>query len=188
MASWRFGSTALGALAGSQAVLGPAGVVGPARAAAGSWCAALAVIIGAAHALERPATGERPLRHGASPKRWERGLAAASVGASAAVVVAGPAPGGALWVRLAGLIGGAVLAALVAGLRATDGPRVRLLDPAAGLAALLSVVLIVPGAPDWAGTVDGTGLLSGLLLALAVAIVTVVGSRPFAAARAHRAA
>ena len=44
-ASWRWGSTSLDALAGAQAVLGPAGFVGPTAAAAGSWLAAVANVL-----------------------------------------------------------------------------------------------------------------------------------------------
>ena len=65
----RFGSSSLGALAGAQAVLGPGGVVGPARAAASTWLAAAALLVAA-----------------------PGGLQAVPYGLAAGALVAGPAP------------------------------------------------------------------------------------------------
>jgi hypothetical protein len=65
----RIGSSSLTALAGAQAVLGPAGWVGPPLQAAGSWASAAGLVI-------------------ASPGGW----AALPFGACAALAVAGPAP------------------------------------------------------------------------------------------------
>jgi hypothetical protein len=65
----RFGSSSLDALAGAQAVLGPGGVVGPARAAASTWLAAGALVLGA-----------------------PGGLSAVPFGLAAGALVAGPAP------------------------------------------------------------------------------------------------
>ena len=75
----RWGSTSLGALAGAQSVLGPAGLTGPATVAASSWLAAGAVVLAC-----RP-----PVLLGVLP-----------FGALAAAVVAGPGPGGELVWRI----------------------------------------------------------------------------------------
>ena len=67
----RWGSTSLDAIAGAQSVLGPGAVVGPAAAVGSAWCAASALVV-------------------AAPK----GLQALAFGATAALAVAGPGPGG----------------------------------------------------------------------------------------------
>jgi hypothetical protein len=69
-ACWRWGSGWLVALVGAQAVLGPAGAVGPASAAASSWLGAAALVAAAP---------------GSSV------VGALAVGAGAGVLVAGPA-------------------------------------------------------------------------------------------------
>ena len=64
----RWSDTSLEAIAGAQAVLGPAGLVAPIAAAASAWCSALALVL-------------------ASPRNWS----AVAFGLVAALVVSGPA-------------------------------------------------------------------------------------------------
>ena len=92
----RWGSPSLEALAGAQAVLGPAGTVGTTAAAASAWCAAAALVL-AAPRLEQ----QLPWRVGA----------AVPFGVAAAAVVVGAGPGGRLGLRIAGSVAAAVLAA-----------------------------------------------------------------------------
>ena len=181
-AGWRFGSTSLEALAGAQGVLGPAGLVDPARGAAASWCAAAAVV------LVAPAEGPWTEDAGAdAPKpRWGRLLVAAATGVAAAVVVAGPAPGGDLWVRVVASVVGAAAALGVLALRARGAAPGRALDIAGGAAGLAAVPLLVGEAPGWDGTVDGDALRLGIVLALAVMAVAIATPRSIAAARSHR--
>jgi hypothetical protein len=81
LATWlRWGSTWLVAVTGAQAVLGPAAVVGPPSAAASSWLAAAALLLAVP---------------GGSA------LAALATGATAALLVAGPAGVGGIPVRVA---------------------------------------------------------------------------------------
>jgi hypothetical protein len=159
--SWRWGTTSLEALAGAQAVLGPAGGVGPAWAAAGSWLAAGALLL----ALGR---GPEPLR----------GLA---VGAAVAAVLAGPAPGGQIPVRIAVGVGGAVAALALAHLRSgrarLDGALLALgLVAAAG--AVGSVAASDPdGSPHLPAGLVGQGLLIGVAVGAAVAVLSQIGPR-----------
>lgn len=53
----RWGETSLDAISGAQSVLGAGGVVGPALAAASSWCAAAALVLGNPGAWATPAFG-----------------------------------------------------------------------------------------------------------------------------------
>lgn len=117
----RWGTTSLTALAGVQAVLGPAGLRGSALAAASSWCAAAALIVAAALV----------------PRR----TVAATVGLLAGLVVAGPAPSDlALGVeRAAGALAGAGLAVLVAG-RVSGRFGVPVAVAMAGVALVLAVL------------------------------------------------
>ncbi|MBI1844667.1 MAG: hypothetical protein HYR89_08685 [Actinobacteria bacterium] len=95
----RYGTGSLSALAGSQSVLGPAGLVGPPAQAVGAWLAAIALI--AAGALlggaPRPLPGDdltvpRPAR---AP--W---IVAMAFGAAATAVVVGPSASRGLLLRL----------------------------------------------------------------------------------------
>jgi hypothetical protein len=91
----RWGSPSLEALAGAQAVLGPAGTVGTTAAAASAWCAASALVL----AAPRP-DARLP---------W-RIVAVAPFGIAAAAVVLGAGPGGLLWLRVVASVGAVVLA------------------------------------------------------------------------------
>lgn len=171
--SWRFASTSLEALAGAQAVLGPAGLVGPVRGAAASWFAAAALV------LCTPAwTG---LRTGstAAPARALRaiggvtGLTAAALGAAAAAVVAGPSLQGDWWVRVLGSVLAVALGLGVGRLREWRGSP---FDALALAAALAAAALVASEAPAWSGTVDASAARAGLILAAAVAALASVGS------------
>jgi hypothetical protein len=182
-ATWRWGSSSLEALAGAQAVLGPAGWVGPPRSAAASWLAALALVLAAPAALQR--VGGRTARwaRAGAPNLGRSGalLLAAATGTAAAAVVAGPAPGGDVWVRV---VAGALatgLAALVGALRRRS-PRWSLaLDAAAIAAGVAALVLVSGAAPTWSGTLDGSVAANGAAVALAVAMAASVGARTVAA-------
>ena len=93
----RWGTTSLSALAGLQAVVGPAGLRGSAIATASSWVAAAALLVAAATVSRR--------------------LAAVALGLTAALVVAGPAVATAsdALVRGGAGVGGAAVATLLAG-------------------------------------------------------------------------
>jgi hypothetical protein len=82
----RWGSPALGALAGAQAVLGPAGWTGSSAAVASAWLGALALVL-AADSLDDTSIVVTV-------------LSVAPFAVAAADVVVGPAPGGALVLRV----------------------------------------------------------------------------------------
>jgi hypothetical protein len=175
-ATWRFGSTSLEALAGAQSVLGPAGLVDPVRAAAASWCAAASVVLSVA-----------TLRGEALDRRVDVTSVAvvAASGATAAALVAGPSLGGAWWWRALAAIVASGAAVLVRRLR----PRLdRQLDVAAIVAGLAPVPLLIGVAPGWSGTLDSGALRSGLLLAVATAVLVAAAARTVATHRHHRAA
>ena len=111
----RFGSSSLSALAGAQAVLGPAGRVGPWWAAASAWAGASGLIV-------------------AAPAGW----AAIAFGVVAAQMVAGPSPRtvGDVAVRAGATVGGAGLAWIVARWRP---PRLRWGGVVVGVAAVALV-------------------------------------------------
>ena len=117
----RWGSGSLRAIAGAQAVLGPAGWTGGTVAVTSSWLAALALV-----AAARPVGGARSVRALVS-------LSAFAV--AAADVVAGPSAGGALGVR--------VLASIVALALAFGCSRWR--AASAGAAGIGVVALAVAG-------------------------------------------
>lgn len=83
----RWGSGGLGAIAGAQAVLGPAGWTGSAAAVASSWFGAMALVL-AAVSLDRSSA-------------LVTTLSVAPFAIAAADVVVGPAPGGGLALRVA---------------------------------------------------------------------------------------
>jgi hypothetical protein len=114
----RWGSPSLEAIAGAQAVLGPAGWTGSTAAVASAWLAGAALVL-----------ASRP-RHRAT--RWSTVLATAPFAVAAADVVVGPSAGGAILLRVAGSVAAAVLA--VATSRWRRGPDV---------ACVLSVVALV---------------------------------------------
>ena len=98
----RWGTTSLGAIAGAQAVLGPAGWTGSGAAVASAWAGALALVAATPGRLA---------------PRGGRALAAAPFGATAALVVIGPGPGGAVGLRVVAAVAASALAWLVAGAR-----------------------------------------------------------------------
>jgi hypothetical protein len=126
--SWRWGSTSLEALAGAQAVLGPAGWVGPTAAALSSWLAGVAVLLGATRALPEAAERQRArhdaaldLEHeagrlelGGRERRWSTSTAATPSGGrwGGASAVTDPQGLGAVALAVAA---GATAAAVVAG-------------------------------------------------------------------------
>ncbi len=186
--AWRWGASSLDALAGAQAVLGPAGLVGPGAGAASSWVVAATIVL--ASPAERPA---RPAPHApAAPgrgsarrsegvrqlvDRWLRPLA---FGAAAADVVAGPALGGQWWTRVVATIVAAGLAAAASRVRVG---RARALDAAVLAGALLALVLVASVATPWSGTVDTSAVATGAAVAAAVVLATAVGERTLAAMR-----
>lgn len=172
--SWRWGSTSLEALAGDQAVLGAAGLVGPGRAAASAWLAALAVV------LASPATRWRRLRSVAGRGRaGERPLldvgvavSAAASGAVSAAIVAGPGLGGEWWLRVVATVVAATASLAVGRVRHERG---RIVDVVALVAGVLAVALAAGDAPTWWGTLDRAALHTGIALGGAVAAIAVVG-------------
>jgi hypothetical protein len=174
--SWRWGSTSLEALAGNQAVLGPAGWVGPRSAAMGAWLAAAALVLGLA-----PVASRHVPAHVHSP-RWADLLRprplveVALAGVLAADVVAGPAPGGELAVRVGASIGLAVLALGVSRVRHRRRWLSRAFDGAAVAGAIGALVAVSSSAPAWTGAVIGASTTDSLALGAAVVAL-------FAAAR-----
>lgn len=102
-ATVRWGSPSLRALAGAQAVLGPAGWTGSVAAVASAWLAAIALVAAA-----------RPTRDSSVPRSL---LAVAPFAAASAAVVVGPAVGGAVALRVAGTAVAVGLASIVTRLR-----------------------------------------------------------------------
>ncbi len=104
----RYGSGSLSALAGSQSVLGPAGLVGPPAQAIGAWLAALALI--AAGSLlggaPRPLPAGEPTIPRPTRAPW---IVAMAFGASATAVVVGPSASRGLLLR----VGATLLATLL---------------------------------------------------------------------------
>lgn len=176
-ASWRWGSTSLEAWAGGQAVLGPAGWVGPARLAASSWLAAAALVLAAPAPRWRTvvsdlAGGDRVATVEPARRSAAATLATLALGLAAADVAAGPALGDRWWVRGLGALAG-VLAALAArAVRRRAGGRLDVVALAAGAGSLLAVT---GAAPAWAGSFDRTAAGEGLVVALAVALVGATG-------------
>jgi hypothetical protein len=117
----RWGTTSLSALAGLQAVVGPAGLRGSAIATASSWVAAAALLTASA--------------------TMSRRLPALAAGLTAALVVAGPSVPTAsdALVRGGAAIAGAGLAALVAG----RVPRRAGIPAALGLGAAAAVLSVL---------------------------------------------
>lgn len=97
----RWGTTSMSALAGLQAVLGPAGTTGDALGVASSWSCAAALLLAAAGVPRRAAAAPLGLLAalvvaGPAVSELAHGgvrLGAAAVGVTVAVVVAGRAPG-----------------------------------------------------------------------------------------------
>lgn len=184
--AWRWGSTSLDALAGAQAVLGPAGWTGPAAAAASAWVAAVAVVLAAPRRRGWGVATEVEVRGFHLLLADVPGVAAAvATGATAAVVVAGPAPGGAVWVRVLATVVATGLALVVAAWRTPR--RGAVIDGIAIVAGLGALALAGLDAPALSGTFDGAALRTGAALAVAVAALAAVGERTVTAMRQQRA-
>ncbi|MGK2950666.1 MAG: hypothetical protein ACSLFP_19000 [Acidimicrobiales bacterium] len=191
----RWSSSALVDVAGAQAVLGPAGIVEPVTLAASAWLGALAVVAASPRApsppgptpvvLRPPPVGQRRvLRAEPEPSSAragaramvERLLASAALGLAAAVVVAGPAPGGALWARALAALTAAALAFVVGRWRARAGWE-RALDVTAAVAGAAALLLVVAEGGPWSGTfvddaaLEGAAIGAASILAVAVAVV-----------------
>jgi hypothetical protein len=108
----RWGTTSMPALAGLQAVLGPAGITGEVLGVASSWLAAAAIVVAAAGVRHR--------------------VAAVPLGLLAGLLVAGPAVTGASDAAVRGV--GAVLGVAVTGVVAGRFPG-RLTVPLAAVVA-----------------------------------------------------
>ncbi len=156
--SWRWGTTSLEALAGVQAVLGPAGGIGPAAGATGSWLAAVALVLALG-------CGRDPVR-------------VAAAGATAAAILAGPASGGEVPVRVAVAVGATAAGLALAWWRA-DRPR---LDRGLGLLAALTgvgaVVAVGIAGPSGAPTLSWGLVGQGVVIAAAVAAVGLLAGSP----------
>jgi hypothetical protein len=166
--SWRWGSTSLDALAGAQDVLGPAGSVGPGRAATAAWLAAAALVLSA------PAAASRA---GARPSGVTQ-LTAAAFAVAAADVVAGPTFDGAWWARAVATAVAIGLALSVTRLRSRLGQPV---DALAIVAALVALLAAAGDAPSWAGTIDSGAMRTAAVLAAAVVAATFAGGWVIAA-------
>ena len=190
--AWRWSSTALEDIAGAQAVLGPAGLVDPPASAVAAWVGAVAVVL-ATPDLVGPWTGEQARAEGAHPgedvavdvgvPRWQartlRWLAPMAFGATAAVVVAGPAWGTDPWVRLGASVAAVGVAFLRRGprtrrrrLRRWVGDRHLALDVVAAAAGVAALVLVGLDAPTAEGLIDVDALVEGVVVAVAVALLS----------------
>jgi len=189
--SWRWGSSSLEAWAGAQAVLGPAGWVGPSTAAAASWAAGVAVLLAASRPLPgvggmgaRVTGAGAPNRPGVGSRRWVGGMGAhvaaagapnviASIavplaaGAAAAAIVAGPAPGGAVVVRLLATVVAFGIALGISAARRQGARSGLVLDIAAVVAAAAAVALAAVDAGAWSGTISDGAMREGVVVALA---------------------
>ena len=177
--AWRWSSTALDDIAGAQAALGPAGFVDPPAAALGAWLGALAIVLATPNLLEAwlfdraqagALTREQP-RWLARALEWLPPLAS---GAAAAVVVAGPAPGGDLWARIIASVV-AIGAARVVAARRRVMNRHLVLDGSAALLGVGGVVAVGVDALPLDGILDADALVEGLVLAVAVGLLTTAG-------------
>jgi hypothetical protein len=162
--SLRWGATSLEALSGAQAVLGPAGWVGPTSDALGSWLAAAALLV----ALARRSAGSRQVT-------IVDLVLAAAAGATVAAVVAGPAPGGDVWLRiLVALLAGA-LALLVASVRRGRRDLDLVLDAGATVVGLAALVAVRADGGGWAGLTEMGIVGEGAAIAVAVGVAVLGG-------------
>ena len=176
-ASLALGIDGAGGVAGAQAVLGPAGWVGPTRSAAGS--------LAGRRRARAPARSGWGWGHGG---RLGRALVPRTGGGRGCWCwrppparplprcVAGPAPGGQLWVRAVATAVGTVVALAVGRVRSGRAGASRALDGLGAGCGLLALMAVSGGAPAWRGTVDIAALRVGAVLALAVAAAVAVGS------------
>lgn len=179
-ASWRWGASALVAWSGDQAVLGPAGLVGPTSAAAASWLAAAAVLLAVAH----PSVGV--LRRHHAPFTVLDQAQCVVAGLVAGLTVAGPGPGGDLWIRVVAAV---VAVAAAVGL-STARARWRRLDSVLGVGAIVvgagALGTAAIDAPAWEGTVTGEPIRDAVVLAVAAIAVVAVLRRGLEHRRAPR--
>lgn len=183
--AWRWGSTSLDALAGAQAVIGPAGWTGPKAAAASAWLAAVALVLAVPGRRPRLTTEGGGTGGPSAALDASNLVLAIATGATAAVVIAGPAPGGAVWVRVLATVVATGLAFVVAARRTPR--RGAVIDGVAIVAGLGALALAGLDAPALSGTFDGAALRTGAALALAVAGLAAVGERTVTAMRHQRA-
>lgn len=171
LVGWRWGVTALPGIAGAQDVLGAGGWVGPTRAAAATWAAAVAVALSAPDPAWR--TVVATLVDGQRVATVEPAglIGLLATGATVGLVLAGPALAERPLVRVGGLLLGVVLAALGRALHRGLGRRAEI---AALAAAVAAAALLVPVLPGWAGTVAGDAVGRGLLVAAAAGSAAVV--------------
>jgi hypothetical protein len=173
--AWRWSSTSLEDVAGAQAVLGPAGVVDPPSAAASAWLGALALVLATPNLVEawlseRAEVTPRLAKDPPWVKRILEWLPPLAFGAGAAVIVAGPAPGGDVWARVGAAVVAVGLARLLAGRRRVLDRHLVLDGLAAGL-GLGALVAVAIDAPPLDDLVDVAALVEGLLISAAVALV-----------------
>jgi hypothetical protein len=162
-AAWRWGASSLDAIAGAQAVLGPAGWTGTGASAASAWLAGAAVLL-------------------VLPRRRAEGEVHLAVGAAVALLVAGPGPGGDLWVRVAAAVvatgASFLVGTLVAGHRGAHlhgHPVLRRSASVLGLlAGLGAVVAAAADAPRWPPTLHWGDVGSGAAVAVAAAGLSLV--------------
>ena len=160
---------------------------GAAAAAVASWLVALALVLSSpakpGSGLDTPAGAASGAAGAArSQSNIVTWLAVVAIGATAAAVLAGPSLGGAWWLRVATTVVATGLAFGVSGLRSR---RERPIDALAIASGLGAVALVAADAPGWSGTVDGAGVQTGLLVAVAVTAVATVGARATTAMRDH---
>jgi hypothetical protein len=160
--AWRWSSSDLADVAGAQAVLGPAGWVGPTSLAAAAWLAALAVLASAPLPWPDPAS---PAAERVAPL-----LTAVALGASAAVVVAGPVPGGdEWWVRWVAAVAGTLV--VLGASRWRRAAHQVASDAVAVLAGAGALGLVALDGRSLADVVRAAPLVEGTVVAVAVAAV-----------------
>lgn len=129
----RWDTPALAAVAGAQAVLGPAGLVQPAAGAASAWFGATALALASSGLVDNPDDGSK-----------RRGAALATslaLGPAIAVVLAGPSLAGGPLLRILATLAGVGLAFGAAALpwrRAVAGTAVGAGAMAVGMAAVVA--------------------------------------------------
>ena len=136
--SVRWGSTSLEAIAGAQAVLGPAGITGGVADVAAVWLAGVSLLLAGGTTADAPevarTAGRRPPRPVA---HWVHPVV---FGVAAALAVAGPGPGGALWVRVVASVTAAGVCVVLAAQRRWTRPMA-MLALAAGIGAVVLAVV-----------------------------------------------
>ncbi|MEX2294110.1 MAG: hypothetical protein WD691_10030 [Acidimicrobiales bacterium] len=162
--AWRWGSTSLDALAGAQAVLGPAGFVGPTTAALASWLAALSVLLAATPQVG----GTRVLNRDTHAPNVGGRLLRAAVAATGAAIVAGPAAVGGMWIRVVAIAIAWFCATGVAQVRTRSPLTARVVDALAVATGVAALAVATRAAPAWDGTVDLSAAREGVAISLAI--------------------